>query len=136
MLAFLLILLPPPDCTLPVAKQTTTTYITYRQPHGHTHTCARGHTWDHTTNPSHVCKICGLTQYNQDAVPRMVTVVTKAASSFGPVGPCGISGCPCGCAEGGECRCNQKRPVAAPVLRLQQSNCPSGNCPLSSNPWR
>lgn len=52
-----------------------------RQPTGHTHTCANGHTWDHATHAGHDCPVCGLSQYTQDARPRPVTVgQTRAAS--------------------------------------------------------
>lgn len=33
---------------------------------GHTHTCANGHTWDHSMTPSHNCPQCGLYQSVQD----------------------------------------------------------------------
>lgn len=46
----------------------------YRQPRGHTHTCANGHTWDHLSNPTHNCKICGLPQYIQDSRPMPVLI--------------------------------------------------------------
>lgn len=36
---------------------------------GHTHTCANGHTWDHTMdNGSHKCPSCGLMQFNVDTI--------------------------------------------------------------------
>lgn len=44
----------------------------YRAPIGHTHTCAKGHTWDHVLNPGHNCQKCGLAQYMQDPFPRPV----------------------------------------------------------------
>ena len=50
------------------------TVTTYRSPVGHTHTCRNGHTWDHMENPSHVCKICGASQYYQDRTPQMVPI--------------------------------------------------------------
>lgn len=41
---------------------------------GHTHTCARGHTWDHTMDGgAHICPFCGLPQNGVDPVPRMVS---------------------------------------------------------------
>lgn len=49
---------------------------TVRSPVGHTHTCANGHqpvTWDHASNPTHNCPVCGLPQTVQDPTPRMVT---------------------------------------------------------------
>lgn len=53
----------------------TQTVITTRAPVGHTHTCANGHVWDHTSNPGHVCQFCGAVQTVQDRSPRPVTVV-------------------------------------------------------------
>lgn len=54
------------------------TYTT-RAPIGHTHTDARGHTWDHSANPGHTCTVagCGLSQYVQDSYPRPVTVAVR-----------------------------------------------------------
>jgi len=40
---------------------------------GHTHTCANGHTWDHSVTSSHSCPTCGLQQYVQDAKAKPVT---------------------------------------------------------------
>lgn len=57
---------------------TTQTVWSTRQPIGHTHTCANGHTWDHQANSGHTCLICGLSQYVQDSSPRMVTVRTSS----------------------------------------------------------
>lgn len=51
--------------------------VSYRAPIGHTHTCASGHTWDHSANPGHTCQTCGLSQYVQDKSPRPVTVITR-----------------------------------------------------------
>ncbi len=51
--------------------------ITHRAPIGHTHTCANGHTWDHSVTAGHNCPICGQAQYIQDRSPRMVTVVSS-----------------------------------------------------------
>jgi hypothetical protein len=47
---------------------------TYRNPVGHTHTCANGHTFDHKdgANLNHVCPFCGLRDVDQDPRPRMV----------------------------------------------------------------
>lgn len=53
------------------------TRVSYRAPVGHTHTCANGHTWDHSANPSHTCRECGQSQYYQDTSPKMVRVVTR-----------------------------------------------------------
>lgn len=69
---------------VPAATYRTVREVTYRSPIGHTHTCARGHSWDHDANPTHVCRVtlpngqtCGLSQYVQDPTPRMVSVVTE-----------------------------------------------------------
>jgi hypothetical protein len=72
---------------------------------GHTHTCRNGHTWDHSENPTHNCRICGAFQNVQDRTPRPVTV-TRAVQSAPPV------------------------IRAAPVtIRLPQtSGCANGNC--------
>jgi hypothetical protein len=72
----------PPPVVIPAAdvSHRVTRSLT-RAPHGHTHTCPRGHTWDHAENPTHTCQAvlpngqrCGLQQYTQDATPRAVTV--------------------------------------------------------------
>jgi hypothetical protein len=55
--------------------------ISSRAPVGHTHTCANGHTWDHSVTAGHDCPTCGLPQYVQDTAPKRVTV--GAASSSG-----------------------------------------------------
>lgn len=63
----------------------------FREATGHTHTCANGHTWDHTTNPTHTCQICGLSQYVVDSVPKAVT----ASSPFMTLGSgCANGNCP------------------------------------------
>lgn len=54
--------------------------VTLKAPVGHTHTCPNGHTWDHSTNPTHTCQICGLSQFIQDSTPRMVTSTQKQYS--------------------------------------------------------
>jgi hypothetical protein len=60
--------------SVPVPAPTVTT-VSARAPVGHTHTCAAGHTWDHTMDGgSHRCPTCGLPQFVQDSVPRMVRV--------------------------------------------------------------
>lgn len=75
--------------------------FTTRAPIGHTHTCANGHTWDHTANPSYTCQFCGLSQYVQDSVPRPVTVEVANPSAAAPLQtytlPSASSG---GCANG------------------------------------
>lgn len=74
------------------SKASVQTVATYKAPVGHTHTCANGHTWDHETNPTHTCQICGLTQFNQDTAPRMVgtlqqySLTQSTYSSSGCVG--------------------------------------------------
>lgn len=62
---------------------------------GHTHTCANGHTWDHSINPTHNCQVCGLPQYVQDPFPRPV-MSYSASPSYYPL-PSFSSG---GCANG------------------------------------
>lgn len=73
----------PPQCNLPGWQPPTVrsfrTVQTTRAPHGHTHTCAHGHTWDHDANPTHTCQFCGMTQYVVDRSPRPVTVVRTVA---------------------------------------------------------
>lgn len=55
--------------------------FTTRAPVGHTHTCANGHTWDHSANATHTCQFCGLSQYIQDPVARPVTVKAAAVAT-------------------------------------------------------
>ena len=55
------------------------TVTTTRQPVGHTHTCAHGHTWDHAANPTHRCQFCGMSQYVIDQPSRMVLVTKRVA---------------------------------------------------------
>ncbi len=59
---------------------------------GHTHTCARGHTWDHSMDGgSHRCPVagCGLTQFVQDSAPRPVAYTLGTGGSVYSAG----SGC-------------------------------------------
>lgn len=77
----------------------------YRTPHGHTHTCAAGHTWDHDANPTHVCRFCGQSQYVVDVPSRMVLVQMTGGSTtpaapdvLYQLSPSGASGC-----VGGNC---------------------------------
>jgi len=60
-------------------------------PTGHTHTCANGHSWDHATNPTHTCQVCGLEQWVQDTTPRMATI---GAGSNYSLGGCANGNCP------------------------------------------
>ncbi len=70
--------------------------FSYRQPHGHTHTDAAGHTWDHDANPSHNCTVpvpsgvvngvqtyraCGMFQNQVDTPSRAVLVVHQTSSA-------------------------------------------------------
>jgi hypothetical protein len=116
----------PPQCNLPgwgVVKQslTTRTVITTRAPVGHTHTCARGHTWDHSENPTHNCRFCGLFQNVQDRTPRAVTIIrTERIPQPLPVGP--------------ELRPTQavQYPTGTQIIQQMMrsnSNCPNGQCP-------
>lgn len=65
---------------------------------GHTHTCSRGHTWDHTMDGgSHRCPACGESQFVQDPGPPSATarpaapvLLFSGVSSTG----CGPAGCP------------------------------------------
>lgn len=64
----------PESVPLPMPQKIVTTY---RQPHGHTHTCPRcGTTWDHASNPGHSCPKCGTMQFNQDSRPKLIAVTT------------------------------------------------------------
>jgi len=56
--------------TKPVVKATTASRysVPARGFSGHTHTCANGHTWDHTMDGgTHRCPVCGLSQYIVDS---------------------------------------------------------------------
>jgi hypothetical protein len=64
-----------PFAPAPVSTLVKSTSVA-RQPVGHTHTCANGHTWDHSVTPGHNCPECGLPQYVQDPTPRTVTAGT------------------------------------------------------------
>jgi hypothetical protein len=80
----------PPKVTKPAAPQRFVYGVatSWRRPDAdHTHTCAAKHTWDHTANPGHTCNClvvgrdgkihtCGLSQYIQDPVRKMVTITT------------------------------------------------------------
>lgn len=59
--------------------------FSHRQPIGHTHTCANGHTWDHTANPTHRCQFCGLAQNIQDRSPQLVTVNPSTTRLISPI---------------------------------------------------
>jgi len=69
----------------------------YRSPVGHTHTCRNGHSWDHTSNPTHNCLICGEPQYTIDPVPRLVPTTSSTALKYSlptSTSGCGPGGCP------------------------------------------
>lgn len=53
-----------------------------RAPHGHTHTCSNGHTWDHSVTSSHNCPVCGTFQNVQDPSPRTATAAPTNVSPF------------------------------------------------------
>lgn len=59
---------------IPEAKFSLKRIFAFRNPVGHTHTCANGHTWDHSANPTHKCQFCGQIQVVVDPTPRKVTV--------------------------------------------------------------
>jgi len=61
--------LPAPRAVAPVRSAVT-----------HTHTCARGHTWDHSMDGgSHNCPFCGLHQTVVDPVSKPVQAVQSVA---------------------------------------------------------
>lgn len=66
----------------------------YRQPHGHTHTCSAGHSWDHDSNPTHTCQVCGLPQNVVDSTPKMIQTTTATYTI-----PLTLTGTP-GCVNG------------------------------------
>lgn len=80
---------------------------------GHTHTCANGHTWDHTVTAGHNCPVCGLPQYVQDSRPRMVNTAGGAVRATPVAAPSSFSsetfqsyslgGCSAGGCAGGSC---------------------------------
>lgn len=74
-----------------------------RSPIGHTHTCSRGHTWDHSANPGHNCPVCGESQYVQDSRPRQENVgAVRSAPQVqaAPVRTYTIGASSSGCANG------------------------------------
>ena len=73
-----------------------------RAPVGHTHTCSRGHTWDHSTNPGHNCPVCGESQFVQDTRPRAVNVGVQSFTQPQPsqFRTYTIGGTSSGCANG------------------------------------
>lgn len=98
-------------CVAPTKSVATTTVSTTRQPVGHTHTCANGHTWDHSITSSHNCPTCGLFQNQQDVFPRPVTTAPQSSVFASPfASPIQVSG---GCANG---RCEV---VSSPSLAPQ-----------------
>lgn len=106
----------PPQCNLPGWGAITKTTTTFRNPVGHTHTCAKcGTTWDHSANPTHKCQNCGQTQFNVDRSPRKVTVRTVQLANL-PV----------------EQPVIQATPQSVFVIRsIKAANCPNGNCPYA-----
>lgn len=80
----------PPQCNLPgwnAVKMAVKTVLATRAPHGHTHTCAHGHTWDHAANPTHKCQFCGMMQYVVDNPSRPVTIVRTVQVQSEPTPP-------------------------------------------------
>lgn len=90
----------------PVPVTRYVTQATYRAPVGHTHTCANGHTWDHSVTDSHTCPVagCNLQQWTQDSYPRSVNTggVTSYVTPAGYSTPFATSGVTSGCV-GGNC---------------------------------
>lgn len=53
----------------------TETTTQYRQSIGHSHTCSRGHTWDHTMDGgNHNCPFCGQHVTRVDTPSRMISI--------------------------------------------------------------
>lgn len=100
---------PPPVRRVTETRTETRIVTTTRSPHGHTHTCRNGHTWDHLANPTHVCQQCGASQTVQDARPRMVTTYTRQSVGFSSV---------------------SEVPAVQQIIRSQSSGCANGYCPL------
>lgn len=86
----------PPRAAEPAPKAPDVSAATVAKPvktsfSGHTHTCSRGHTWDHTMDGgSHQCPTCGEVQTVIDS-PGRVMRVASTAQTFGS--PCGPNGC-------------------------------------------
>ncbi len=103
---------PKKKVEAPATKQVIS--VSYRQPQGHTHTCANGHTWDHAMTSGHNCPVCGLPQYVQDRSPRMVavkTVKTVPVSTQTKAEP------------------YDDRVIPAFIREAYASGCQGGNCP-------
>lgn len=99
-----------PKATAPAATKpvVTSVLVHYRQPVGHTHTCAAGHVWDHQKNPTHNCQECGRSQYIQDNPWKLVpeysvhrspisTTPEESPVRYSLTAPSTVSG---GCASG------------------------------------
>lgn len=83
----------PVNPTTPASSSVVSKQVaTLRSPQGHTHTCAAGHSWDHTANSTHNCTFpvpdgsggtrpCGLFQNRQDPVPQMVKLPPSDAAT-------------------------------------------------------
>ena len=99
----------PPDLGVP-GVHSSHQVVSYRQPSGHTHSCARcGEVWDHAKNPGHTCQACGASQYIQDNPTKMVPVRTTVSATTTPT----------------------TAPTAVKYqLQSTASGCASGNCPL------
>lgn len=110
----------PPPLAGPETRTETRIVTSLRAPRGHTHTCQRGHTWDHASNPTHVCRapmgngrVCGLSQFYQDSSPRMVAIYTTAMVEV----PAHLAPPPTTVSS------------VQRIIRQSNSNCPNGNCP-------
>lgn len=90
----------PPMAVTPALPKAPAPKTSPKAPVGHTHTCPKGHTFDHTMDGgTHRCPYpgCGLPQYVQDPYPRTVypqtpTYITLPGTSFGgcPNGSCSV----------------------------------------------
>lgn len=52
--------------------------VAARTPIGHTHSCPQHGTWDHVSNPSHNCPVCGREVLIQDNPPRIVNLFRQS----------------------------------------------------------
>lgn len=69
--------------------------LTTRAAVGHTHTCSKGHTWDHSMDGgSHQCPFCKESQFVQDAPGRRV-VYSNGGTSWAEVSSAGCTGSGC-----------------------------------------
>lgn len=83
------------ECGLKASTKTATKIVVpqvIKAPMDHTHTCSKGHTWDHSMDGgTHKCPFCGEVQMTQDRKLRAVT--GSAASETTYTIPSAMSGC-------------------------------------------